>query len=1166
MVPRTFNPHLSDDLTAAENPPVSSFRKIVSLIVMISMMIPPSVAYSAPPQQKPLEHFAPQQKRSANPFTWPPATRWIPTPLLLPATGKSTSFTERFASSWRLPRTRSRLNTTPRIPGPAAPWAPSDAPLYSEITPPDGMPTQAPFPTTATPQAQPGMPLEVGICVIVGEVSDASSLNPIAGAIIDAVGTGRSVESDANGKFRIEGLPPGTYTLEAGKLGYFSETAVITAIEAQPAEARFGLRSKPTDDSTDETTLEEETIVGEYQEESQGDLFLDLQASPNIAAGIGKEEFSQAAVSDAAGAVSKISGANIVGGKYAVVRGLGDRYSNTLVNGALISSADPSKKAVQLDLFPADLLQSVAINKTFTPDLPAEFAGGIVLVETLRLPEKRMIEFEIGVKTNSNLGDTFYENPDGDRDYWGQRDDEIPLDELPEGFLSQGWSGGRRPGVRPESGVSREEQIRRASVAAAQMQAVHQSGGMLPKKRSPKEEQNYAFTLGDRYRFENGVEIGGVVAFTREAGDRVREDVQVGRGLNFGSDSMPGSDGRPGSEDFVVRTQNEDQYTEYLSWGLLVGAGVKVGDNHEVGFTGFRNTSAEDQVSLGRNISTVGGSFPDYLPSESNPFGAGAYTYQAFDSINPLYRELETLQMDGTHKLGPEDRQFRLDWMVARSSAIEERPNGRTFYFSQLDFADPRIAALGDVYQPSLGTVLTAADPFSSNPPLVENFRESLTTDEEAANESIDLTIPAWKESEKQFLDLKVGTNHFKRDRQVRGRFFTYGISPTLNNRLLGNGGFYGVDYREGIDSPLEPDGSDRFLGWTGPQANALSEDLIISEATLLGRTVRNVDAGNEIDAYYIMANAEVAGWGLTGGVRLESEERYYQVLPNLNPGFLVNQERVVNKNEYALPGVTLWRNFGQEDQFKTTFAWSRTVARPTFYEYAPVEIQDQTTGDTIIGNPNLTDTLITNYDLRFDWQASDRDRVSINLFHKSMTDPIAQSYELEKKTWVNGEAGTLTGLEIEVSRQLGAGFSLTSNYTFIDSLLRYVQKINSQGQSQVVDSTFEGQPENIFNLILGYEHEELGLRSSLVYNFTDSYLVGVPATVESPSIVRDPFHSLDFVVSKAFEAWNCDGKVTLKITNLLDSDDTEVFAPTELVYRSYSPGRSLSLSADFAF
>jgi hypothetical protein len=428
------------------------------------------------------------------------------------------------------------------------------------------------------------------------------------------------------------------------------------------------------------------------------------------------------------------------------------------------------------------------------------------------------------------------------------------------------------------------------------------------------------------------------------------------------------------------------------------------------------------------------------------------------------------------------------------------------------------------------------------------------------------MTIPVWSRPERGFLDFKIGANRFARDREVRGRLFTYGITPVMNNRLLGDSGQYGVDYRDGIDEPVEPDGSPRFLGWTGPQAGSQSRQMILSEATLLGRTVRNVDAGNELDAWYVMANGELGGWGATMGVRLEAEDRYYQVLPELNPVAFVNDDRVITSNDYALPGATLWRDFGPDDQFTATFAWSRTVARPTFYEYAPVEIQDQSTGDIIVGNPDLTDTLITNYDLRFDWRATERNTLSVNFFHKSMRDPIAQAYSLEKKTWVNGEAGTLTGIEIEGSRELGGGFTATANYTLIDSLLRYVQRINSAGDSQVVDSTFEGQPENILNLILGYQHEDLGFRASLVYNLTDSYLTGVPATVESPSIIREPYHTLDFVVSKSFSAWDCDGKVTLKIANLLDSEDIQLFAPTELVYKSYFPGRSLSLSAEFEF
>lgn len=1087
---------------------------------------------------------SPQAESTPSPFEWrtpEPRRDWRS-----PQPGGRTSL----LSEWQVPSRRQAIAAAPVVvlqsPANDGPWAPAPVPAGADPASPAGV-----FGTLPIEQ-------QTGSCEVFGEVSDATTLNPIAGAIVDIIGTGRTAQTDAQGKFRITGLPTGDYAAEASTLNYEAMTLGVSPNPTAPTELRFSLRVKPAESSSEEYVLEEESIVGEYQESSGGDLFLDLQASPNIAAGISKEEFTQSGISDAAGAVSKIAGANIVGGKYAVVRGLGDRYSNTLVNGALISSADPSKKAVQLDLFPSDLLESVAINKTFTPDKPAEFAGGIVLVETLRFPEERILGLEVGIETNSNLGNTFYENPDGDRDFWGERNDDIPLAPLPGGFLSTGH-GGRRP---PRT----EAELANAAEAAGQMQAVHSSGGMKPRQRKPKEEENFTFTYGDRLKFKNGIEVGGVFAFTREEGDRVREDVKVGRGINYGTDNVPGSNGSPGSEDFVVRTQEEDRYTHYMNWGMLAGAGIKFGEHHEIGMTWFKNKSAEDEVVRGRKIQEVGGLFPNYLPSESNPFGAGAYTSQAFDSIQPLERELETRQIDGSHRFGEDGGGFRVDWLLARSDSLEDRPNSRTLYFSELDFTDPRIEANGDVYNPSLGVVHTAADPFQSNPPLVESFRESLKTEEEAGNEALDLTMPLWKGEGDSFFDFKVGGNHFDREREVRGRLFTYGISPTFNNILLGNNGQNGVDYLDGIDMSLDPWGNPRFLGWTGPQAASQSQYLILTESTLLGRTVRNVDAGNEISAGYLMGNGELAGWGFNGGVRLESEDRYYQVMPGLNAPAFVNPVPVHTKNSYALPGVTFWRHFGHEDQMKTTIAWSRTIARPTFYEYAPVEIQDQATGDIIVGNPDLTDTLISNFDLRFDWTPTETSRLSANLFHKAMTDPIAQAYELEKKTWVNGRKGTLQGIEFELSHVLGMGFDFSTNYTYIDSLLQYDQKTNSQGDSQLVNSSFEGQPEHIFNFILGYEYPDWGVRANLVYNYTGEYLTGVPATVGSPSIMREAFSSLDIVVSKDFELWECDGSVKIKVGNVLDSEDTQVFAPGDLVYQSYSPGRSVSLSADFSF
>jgi len=993
--------------------------------------------------------------------------------------------------------------------------------------------------------------------IITGEVSDSITLDPLPGVIIECIGTTFRAESDAKGRFSIKDLPPGEHTLEAFKLGYFNEVVTITALENQPVDTRIALRKKPDGSNDGEFELEEEVVIGEYQESSGGDLLIDLDLGSNLAAGLDREQFSRLGISDAAGAVSKIAGANIVGGKYAVVRGLGDRYSNTLMNGALIPSADPSKKAVQLDLFPSDLLQSVAIIKNATPDLPAEFAGGMVMIQTLRIPEERRIEFELGIETNSNLKGDFFEAPEGRLGFWGDTSVKIPVTPLEQGGMSQGYTGPRPPATPDEQALADE--------GTADMESLHGAAGMRPRKRSPREELSFGLTLGDVYDITPDTRIGGVFSFTYETGDKIRE-FMIGRGLDLGSDLKLGSDGTPGSEDFVIRTQEETHFTEYVNWGSLASFGIEHTEHQKIGFTWFKNRSTEQEVVQGRRILDVFDEFPEYI-SSANPFGAGAYTYQAFDQVNQLQRDLEILQADGSHRIGNDKYSVKLDWMVSRGEALEDRPHSRTLFFTEMDFADPRIVSeKNDIYQPSLGTVFTSADIYDSNPPLVSSFRESLSTFEKAGNERLDLAIPIWEPQEERKIQIKTGINRFQRDREVRGRFFEYKFSPTLNAGLLGDNGNAGVDYLNNFDPNTLPDGSPRFNGWTGPQANSQNPALILTESSILGRTVRNVDAGNELEAIYIMGSVDFDRWQLRGGWRQEEESRYYQVLPGLNAPAFVNDERVYQDTSYLLPSVSLSRVFGDEDQFRITAAWFQSIARPTFYEYAPVQIQDQATGDIIVGNPNLVDTEIDNFDIEFAWDPDPDTRIALGLFRKEMSSPIAQAFDGLKKTWVNGETGELQGFEITASRKLGSGWDIGANYTFIDSLLSYTQILNSFGDSQVIDSSFEGQPEHIINIMLGYTHEPWDARASLIYNYTGSYLTGVPATADSSAVLREGYHSLDLVLSKGFRLPHCDGTVKLKLVNLLDSKDSQVFEGTSLPYSSFRPGRGVSLSAEFTF
>ena len=133
-----------------------------------------------------------------------------------------------------------------------------------------------------------------------------------------------------------------------------------------------------------------------------------------------REEIRKTVASDAAGAVEKVTGVSIVDNGYVYVRGLGERYSATMLNNALIPTTEPERRVVPLDLFPAALIDNIKVLKTYTPDLPGEFAGGLVQMQTIEFPTKRLFQaiLRYGFNTRTTF-DPFQSYQGGARDFWG---------------------------------------------------------------------------------------------------------------------------------------------------------------------------------------------------------------------------------------------------------------------------------------------------------------------------------------------------------------------------------------------------------------------------------------------------------------------------------------------------------------------------------------------------------------------------------------------------------------------------------------------------------------------------------------------------------------------------------------------------------------------------
>ncbi len=145
---------------------------------------------------------------------------------------------------------------------------------------------------------------------------------------------------------------------------------------------------------------------------------VERKAAPVITDNLGSQEMKQNADTDAAAAMSRVTGLSVVDNQYVFVRGLGERYSNTTLSGSMLPTTEPDKKVVPLDLFPAGLLDSVQVEKSYSPDRSAEFAGGLVQINPLKLPSRAGdVDFSYGVNGYSTAtGKSMPLSPLGGRD------------------------------------------------------------------------------------------------------------------------------------------------------------------------------------------------------------------------------------------------------------------------------------------------------------------------------------------------------------------------------------------------------------------------------------------------------------------------------------------------------------------------------------------------------------------------------------------------------------------------------------------------------------------------------------------------------------------------------------------------------------------------------
>lgn len=243
-------------------------------------------------------------------------------------------------------------------------------------------------------------------------------------------GTNFGTNSDINGRYSLE-VNPGDYVVVFNFIGYTPVEVPISVKAGENKSLNQGLK-------TDNITLEAVTIEVVQSREKESALLMQQQKAVEIKQNIGAQELSRKGVGDVATAVAKTSGVSKQEGSNNVyVRGLGDRYNSTSINGLPVPSNDPEKKNIDLNLFSTDIVEYISIDKVYTSRVSGDFAGGNVDISSKNYKGNGMLEIALGgaVNTNAiNKGESFYLQ-DGPNQF-GFSSNEVPENPL-SGFNFQ---------------------------------------------------------------------------------------------------------------------------------------------------------------------------------------------------------------------------------------------------------------------------------------------------------------------------------------------------------------------------------------------------------------------------------------------------------------------------------------------------------------------------------------------------------------------------------------------------------------------------------------------------------------------------------------------------------------------------------------------------------
>ncbi|MEO6303035.1 MAG: carboxypeptidase-like regulatory domain-containing protein [Bacteroidia bacterium] len=552
---------------------------------------------------------------------------------------------------------------------------------------------------------------------ISGTILDSKTGETLPGATILIEGTGKGASTDFDGKFALNNVPAGKVTLVASYISYNSKKIGEVIVKDNDV-TDINILLEPSS-SQDLTEVE---VVVTLNKENNTALVLQQKNNASVSDGISAETIKRTPDRNTADVLKRISGVTIQDDKFVIVRGLNERYNASYLNGAPLPSTEPDKKAFAFDLFPSNMLDNIVVNKTATPDMPAEFAGGIIQVNTKSIPEKNFVLFSAGSGYNTittGKVKTIYDGGKYDKFGFDDGSRDLPK-EVPPFENKADW-------------ISTPDQARMATY-------FKNDWGFSQSKFKPN--TNFQFATGYNIKLKERDFIGIIFSLgynsTQSLYNLTRTEYDI---LSITGNNLS----QPQVDQLSLNKVNQTQ----TSTGALLNLSCKINSNNSISLKNLLTGSADNKFISTASTFTLGS--PGIL-NKSN---------SRFFTANQIFSS----QLGGEHLIPL--AKVKIGWTGGLSAIQRSVPDLRFMSYTKNETFLPYDPSEG----PNLRDTMWRADISSSTGPNYSGYRVYSKLNEILKSGKLDLSR-LFKITEKIKVDIKIGGLAQDRDRQYNIRQF----------------------------------------------------------------------------------------------------------------------------------------------------------------------------------------------------------------------------------------------------------------------------------------------------------------------------------------------------------------------------------------------------------